>query len=358
MIDPNEKIRFVELKAYNPAWKQLFMTASEEIKPVLKENCVEIHHIGSTAIPNIYAKPIIDILPIVKDISKVDLLNQVFEDLSYICMGEYGIAGRRFYWKSKEKRTHHIHLFEQGASEILRHLLFKDFMIAHPDYAQAYSVIKQNLAAVFSQDIENYVNGKSSFVQMIEYKMGTTREKQLNAEDSVIIEPYNTAWPKLAEAEIQSIKTITSPLDYVCIEHLGSTAVPELSSKPIIDIFIMLESISKASHWIKPLETLGYVFWDENPDKFHLRFFKGMPPFGMKRTHHVHIIESANNALEHRVLFRNILRRDEKIRQDYESLKLELSTLYSKDRETYTDKKSKFIENILCTQGYLKPISR
>lgn len=358
MIDPNEKIRFVELTAYNPEWPQVFTDAANEIKSILKENCVQIHHIGSTAIPNIYAKPIIDILPVVKDIRLVDSLNHEFEKLGYVCMGEYGNPGRRFYWKSKTKRTHNIHLFEQGASEIRRHLLFRDFMIAHEDYAQAYSRVKQSLAEVFSQDIENYVNGKNTFVQMIDYKTCSAKAEQLEAKDNIIIESYDSNWPKLAEAEIKAIKAIASPLPYVSIEHLGSTAVPGLSSKPIIDIFIAVKSIEEAHQWVKPLETLAYVFWNENPNKSHLRFFKGMPPFGSKRTHHIHIIEGGTNTMEHRVLFRDILRRDQNIRREYEALKIKLSGSHSSDREAYTDKKGLFIKRILREQGYLKSISR
>ncbi len=242
--------------------------------------------------------------------------------------------------------------------KILRHLAFKDFMITHENYARVYSLIKRNLAEVFSYDTENYINGKSSFIQMIDYKTGTAGKAQLNAEDNIIIEPYNPAWPKLAAAEIKTIKEITIQFPCVSIEHLGSTAVPELSSKPIIDIFITNQSIQEADQWIKSLETLGYVFWDENPDKTHLRFFKGMPPFGMKRTHHVHIVETTNDTVEHRILFRDILRQDKKIRLEYESLKLKLSQSYLTDRESYTDKKSEFIENILRSHGYLKPVSR
>ncbi|WP_050763939.1 GrpB family protein [Rickettsiella grylli] len=134
MIDLKEKIKLVELTEYNPEWPKIFADAANEIKSILKENCVQIHYIGSTAIPNIYAKPIIDISPVVKDISLVDPLNHEFEKRGYVCMGEYGISDRRFYSKSKTKRTHHIHLFEQGSPEIKRHLLFRGFMVAHEEY--------------------------------------------------------------------------------------------------------------------------------------------------------------------------------------------------------------------------------
>ena len=290
MIDPNEKIKLVELTKYNPEWANIFTVAANEIKSILKDNCIQIHHMGSTAIPNIYAKPIVDVLPVVKDISSVDSLNHEFEKLGYVCMGEYGIPGRRFYWKSKTKRTLNIHLFEQGAPEIKRHLLFKDFMLEHDDYAQAYSLIKRSLSEVFPQDIEKYVNGKGSFVQMIDYKTGLAKSVQLNAKDNITVEPYNSAWSKLAEAEIKTIKGMAGQLSYISIEHIGSTAVAGLSSKPIIDILITVQSMGAANHWHKPLETLACVFSEVNSDKSHWIFSKGMPPFGEKRTHHVHIV--------------------------------------------------------------------
>ena len=68
MIDPSEKIKIIELSEYNSEWPLMYTNASIEIKSILLDNCLEVHHIGSTAIPNIYAKPIIDVLPIVKDI--------------------------------------------------------------------------------------------------------------------------------------------------------------------------------------------------------------------------------------------------------------------------------------------------
>jgi GrpB-like predicted nucleotidyltransferase (UPF0157 family) len=357
MIDPNESLKFVELVAHQPAWLKSFADAATAFKAILKDNCVAIHHIGSTAIPAIYAKPIVDMLPVVKNLEAVDALNSQFEALGYVCMGEYGIEGRRFFWKSVANRTHNVHLFEQGSPEISRHLAFRDFMLAHADYAQSYSLIKRTLAEVFPHDIESYVNGKSSFVQMIDYKTGTALPNQLTANDNIIIQPYNPGWKKLAAAEIKVIKTIAGNTPYVAIEHLGSTAVPELASKPIIDIFITVKSIEQALLWIKPLETMGYQFWDENPDQNHLRLFKGMPPAGKGRTHHIHITSADDSTVEHRILFRDILRRDEKIRQQYQELKLKLSQSDPHDRELYTNNKKEFISAVLKAHGYSKPIS-
>ncbi|MFZ2486150.1 MAG: GrpB family protein [Candidatus Rickettsiella isopodorum] len=127
---------------------------------------------------------------------------------------------------------------------------------------------------------------------MINYKTGSAKSIQLNAKDNLTIEPYNPVWPKLAGAEIKTIKGMAGQLSYISIEHIGNTVVAGLSSKPIIDILITVQSITEANHWVKPLETLAYVFSKENSDKSHWIFSKGMPPFGEKRTHNVHIVES------------------------------------------------------------------
>lgn len=351
MIDPHERMRSVELVSYNPEWPNLFSIAADEIKRILRDNCVEVYHIGSTAIPHIHAKPIIDILPIVKNLQHIDSLNHEFEALGYTCMGEYGIPGRRFYWRSKTNRTHNIHVFAEDSAEIARHLSFMNFMKSHSDYAAAYSLIKQNLAAVFPFDIENYVNGKSSFVQYIDYKTGTAPASQLHAEDNIIIEAANPAWSKLAAAEIQSINTLAKHCHYDCIEHIGSTAVADLASKPIIDLIIGIPSLTAAPQWITLLETLGYVYWNENPDKLHLRFFKGMPPFGRKRSHHIHIVETNNSQVAQRILFRDILRNSSAIRQAYAKLKFDLARAHTTDREAYTDNKSDFIHKVLQQHG-------
>jgi len=215
-----------------------------------------------------------------------------------------------------------------------------------------------HLADVFSKDIENYVKGKNSFIQMIDYKSGMAKDEQLKADDNIIIQAYDPAWLELAKAEISAIKKICNTLVYKDIQHIGSTAVPELSSKPIIDIFISIDSISMADEWITPLESLGYVFWKENPDKSHLRFFKGMPPFGTQRTHNVHIIAKNNNRLEHSIFFRDILRNDNKIKNEYQKLKINLSKQHPHDREVYTDAKGHFIRQVLRDNGYQKDIDR
>ncbi len=162
----------VEVVPYNPQWKKAFEAESQRIAKALASNLVVIHHIGSTAIPHIYAKPIIDFLIEVKDINLVTEQTPAMVALGYEAMGEYGLVGRRYFRKEDPPgiRTHHVHIYEIYSPEIERHLAFRDYMIAHPEEAQQYSQLKQELAQKYPEDIEGYMDGKDEFVTRIERK--------------------------------------------------------------------------------------------------------------------------------------------------------------------------------------------
>ncbi|NDJ17938.1 GrpB family protein [Myxacorys almedinensis] len=162
----------VEVVPPNSAWREEFSAESKRIALVMGENIVTIHHIGSTAIPGIYAKPVIDFLIEVKDINETDAQTAAMAAIGYEAMGEFGLPGRRYFRKEQPSgiRTHHVHTYEIGSPEINRHLAFRDYMIAHPDVAQQYSELKRELAKQYPQNIEGYMDGKDEFVQMVEKK--------------------------------------------------------------------------------------------------------------------------------------------------------------------------------------------
>jgi len=162
--------RRVEAVSYNSNWKDMYKEESEKIKNVLSDIIIDIHHIGSTAIPGIKAKPVIDILIEVKDIEGVDQYNYKMEELEYEAMGEYGISKRRFFRRGGCKRTHHLHIFQVGNKEIKRHINFKKYLIAHPDKAREYSKLKEKLANKYTYDMENYTNGKNDFIKEVDKK--------------------------------------------------------------------------------------------------------------------------------------------------------------------------------------------
>ena len=164
-------MRHIVVLPHDPAWAQAFEDEARLLRPVFAENLVEIYHIGSTAIPGIHAKPVIDILPVVKDIAAVDALNPQMEVLGYQPKGEYGIPGRRFFMKDIDGvRSHHVHAFQQGDSEIERHLNFAAYLRAHPEEAQEYSQLKIELAQQFPHDIDGYCDGKDALIRGLDEK--------------------------------------------------------------------------------------------------------------------------------------------------------------------------------------------
>jgi GrpB-like predicted nucleotidyltransferase (UPF0157 family) len=157
----------VEVVPHNPQWRDAFEAEARHVAAALGENVSAIHHIGSTAIPNIYAKPVIDMLVEVGDIAGLDRQSSAMESLGYEVMGEFGIAGRRYFRKETPEgiRTHQIHAFEAGSAEAERHLAFRDYMIAHPGDALMYSELKRRLAEEHPQNIDGYMDGKDAFIK-------------------------------------------------------------------------------------------------------------------------------------------------------------------------------------------------
>ena len=162
----------IEVVPYSPEWPEMFALEAELIKQALGNNCITIHHIGSTSVLGLSAKPIIDILPVVRDIQEVDKTTKAMESLGYEAKGEYGIAFRRYFQKDQNAKTYNVHVYQEGDPEISRYLKFRDWMRSHPDDAENYAKLKEGLAAKFPEDILQYCNGKDAFVASIDAKDG------------------------------------------------------------------------------------------------------------------------------------------------------------------------------------------
>ena len=157
----------IRLTDYSEKWAHTFEQEAAFLRTILKEELLQVEHFGSTAVPGMKAKPVIDMLCIVKSIENVDTFNEQMSQLGYDVAGEWGIAGRRLFRKGGEERTHHIHFYEIGHPEIARHLIFRDYLKAHPQEAEAYSNFKQQLATRFETTSE-YSPAKKQFVSEME----------------------------------------------------------------------------------------------------------------------------------------------------------------------------------------------
>jgi GrpB-like predicted nucleotidyltransferase (UPF0157 family)/RimJ/RimL family protein N-acetyltransferase len=164
-------MRSVQVVDYDPEWPWLFQEETKHLRKIFKKNIIWLEHIGSTAVPGLCAKPIIDILIGVRNIKLIDRYQQKMKSMKYIPKGEFGIVNRRFFIKgSEENRTHHIHIFQMGNTEIARHVNFKYYLLDHPKVREQYGEIKRSLSEQFVYDIDQYIKHKNDFIQSVEKK--------------------------------------------------------------------------------------------------------------------------------------------------------------------------------------------
>ena len=161
-------VRAVEVVAYQPVWRAQFEEEAAVLRALLGPQIVSVHHIGSTSVPGLAAKPIIDVLVQVRDIEAVDGLDAQMRAAGYLPRGENGIPGRRYFRRETAGRhTHHVHVYQVGHPRVRDHLAFRDYLAAHPAQAAAYGALKQELAARYPRDIDAYQAGKGAFILML-----------------------------------------------------------------------------------------------------------------------------------------------------------------------------------------------
>lgn len=158
-------MRSVVVVPYDKQWPEMFKAESALIKTFLGEIVKDIHHIGSTAVPGLAAKPVIDILLEVYDINPLDKYRSAMARAGYVARGENGIAGRRYFIKGGDRRSHQLHAFAVGDTQILRHLAFRDYLRKNSDIAEKYAVIKRAAASLYNNDAHRYSAFKADFIE-------------------------------------------------------------------------------------------------------------------------------------------------------------------------------------------------
>ncbi len=154
------------LVPHDPAWAGQAEVIINRMEDLFGACLVRAHHIGSTAVPGILAKPIIDILGEGIGLHEADACRDKVETAGYVWKGAHGITDRRYI--HSQARDTHWHLFEAGSPEILRHLAFRDYLRTHPDRARDYEAVKVTAMARHHEDRGQYTDIKSPVLQAIE----------------------------------------------------------------------------------------------------------------------------------------------------------------------------------------------
>ncbi|KAF0196064.1 MAG: hypothetical protein FD169_1130 [Bacillota bacterium] len=151
---------------YDPAWPGLFNTLKSSVEMSLGEVALSIEHVGSTSVPGLAAKPIIDMDVIVRaeDLGKATAL---LANIGYVHDGDGGIPGRERFRPPTGLPKHHLYVCAADNPELKHHLQFRDYLRAHPDAAAEYGLLKKHLAAVYGDDREGYSVAKTEFITTI-----------------------------------------------------------------------------------------------------------------------------------------------------------------------------------------------
>jgi GrpB-like predicted nucleotidyltransferase (UPF0157 family) len=167
----------VKLVAHHPSWAEYFNEEKQLLLQTLGGKVLDIRHIGSTSIPGIPAKPIVDILAAVQTLADVETFTQDLNKIGYKDKGNGDVPGRRYFVKGGEiQRTHHLNFCEMNSVFWRSHLAFRDYLAQHPEIAREYSALKRQLADKFPNDRGAYTDGKEEFVRSIlDRAMGETR---------------------------------------------------------------------------------------------------------------------------------------------------------------------------------------
>jgi GrpB-like predicted nucleotidyltransferase (UPF0157 family) len=161
----------VELQPHSPRWAAMAAEETDRLKGALGGVLVRVHHIGSTAIPRIMAKPVVDLIPIVTDIALLDTREADVRALGYKWFGEFGLPGRRYCYRKDAQsgaRLFQLHCYAEGDPQVPRHLAFRDYLRAHPKLAKEYEAEKIRAASVVADDVNAYNDEKNDWIKRVE----------------------------------------------------------------------------------------------------------------------------------------------------------------------------------------------
>ncbi|MFY0637395.1 GrpB family protein [Maricaulis maris] len=160
----------VTVRVWDPRWPERFGLERDRLCSVLGEVAGRIEHVGSTSVPGLAAKPIIDILVGTDDLDLLDARSVDMRDACYQVKGEYGLPGRRYFRRDAADGTRlvHIHAYLRQSDDFRRHLVFRDYLRAHPDEAGRYGEHKLALSRVAGLGSQQYQSAKSAIVREIE----------------------------------------------------------------------------------------------------------------------------------------------------------------------------------------------
>ena len=161
---------------YDSTWPSAFTQLKDTIWPAIQDAAITIEHIGSTSVPGLAAKPVIDMTIVVADSARMTQVIARLADLGYPHEGDQGVPGRESFHRPKGKPRHNLYACIEGNLGLRNHLTIREHLRKNPDSVEAYGNLKKQLAKQFT-DIDNYVEGKTELLIGILAKEGIPEEE-------------------------------------------------------------------------------------------------------------------------------------------------------------------------------------
>lgn len=326
---------------YDGAWPRMFEAFAAEIRAACGDAVLAVEHVGSTSVPGLPAKPIIDIEVLTPSFEAAGALLPALESLGYELDPGSPIPEYYTPWRPATLGRLQVNVALHAADhpDGIRRVAFRDYLRMHSEVATEYANLKRELAARYAHDGSSYTGGKTRFVRRIR------RITEGLGPDTISVEPYDPAWPARFEVEASRIRDTTGD-GLLAIEHIGSTSVPGLAAKPIIDMMGLVPSFEAGRRLVVPIRRLGYLYYGENDiprrQYFVLEDASGHDVF------HLHILEEGSTDARNHILFRDYLRAHADAQESYTAFKQDLIAQYANDRRAYTEAKADFIAGILA----------
>ena len=181
----------VDVVAYDPEWPQIFERIRSYVWPAVRGVAIDVEHVGSTSVPGLRAKPVIDACIVAATSGDIQACIERLASIGYVHRGNLGVPEREAFRRPDELPRHHLYLSPRDSLSLKNHLGFRDYLRSHPEAAREYGELKASLARRFPEDIDSYIVGKTDFVLRILGEIGLSETelaaiRRINQIDNVV----------------------------------------------------------------------------------------------------------------------------------------------------------------------------
>jgi GrpB-like predicted nucleotidyltransferase (UPF0157 family) len=166
------RARAVEVVPYDEEWPRIFEGIHARVWPAVQHAALRMEHVGSTSVPGLHAKPVLDICIVVPSKRDVPFVIKGLAGLGYVHRGNLGVPDREAFARPEHLPRHHMYVSPRGALSLKNQLGVRDYLRSHPDAAKEYGDLKLSLARRFPEDIDSYIAGKTEFILAILRRIG------------------------------------------------------------------------------------------------------------------------------------------------------------------------------------------